>query len=290
LAIVGDDHYICIYDLDSRRFAKHIIEHTDWVRCARYSPDGVVLATGGNDRNLRVWNASNWNAPPIVHQHSDAVFDLAFSNDSAKIATVGFGDKLRIHESATGRQIVELECAGPDNHSVAFSDDSSLIAAAGRNGEIRVWRSTGDGQYEVVANITGVHRRRIRSIQFTPDNKIVSCGDDQIVCLTDPRNATIAATLPRHDAKLYSVKLLNQDILAAGGSDNIIHIWRFSDAFKLGQLKGHTGTIACLDFCGLRLVSAGYDTQVRVWQLAGNLGPGGRQTQLTDGWNQKILN
>jgi len=47
LAIVGDDHYVCLYDLKENRYTQHIDNHSDWVRTARFSPDGSQLATAG---------------------------------------------------------------------------------------------------------------------------------------------------------------------------------------------------------------------------------------------------
>ena len=96
VAIVGDDHYVCIYDLQQRRFQKHIGEHTDWVRATSFSPDGRQLASAGNDRKLRLWNTSDWNKKPWVIRHREAIIDVALSNDSSKIATVGFRDAVSV--------------------------------------------------------------------------------------------------------------------------------------------------------------------------------------------------
>ena len=52
IAVVGDDHYVCIFNKTSNRFTNHLGTHTDWVRTAKFSPDGKTLATAGNDRNL----------------------------------------------------------------------------------------------------------------------------------------------------------------------------------------------------------------------------------------------
>lgn len=281
VAIVGDDHYVCIYDLQQRRFQKHIGEHTDWVRATSFSPDGRQLASAGNDRKLRLWNTSDWNEKPRVIRHREAIIDVAFSNDSSKIATVGFQNAVNVYDTQTGREAFSRNCECSDNHAIAFSQDDQMIAAGGRSGEISVWELNGSKVSTFKA-----HRKRIRSLQFTSDNRIVSCGDDQIVKITNARTPSDSRAMPRHSAKLYDILLMDDDILATCGSDNLIHIWRVNDMQEMGVLRGHTGTVTSLSASDTKLASGSYDTQVRIWQRDARLGKD-RQTQLPT-WTPKV--
>ncbi len=261
LAVVGDDHYISIYDFIEKRFVQHLGRHTDWVRAAKFSNDDQLLATAGNDRQLFIWETGNWRAPMGRQTHPGAIFDIAFSPDGRMLATVGFDSKLRLFDPRQTQLIRTLECPCPDMHAVAFSNDNLLLAAGGRSGTIRVWNAqTGD----VVGQFTA-HQQRIRSIQFGANNMILSTGDDQIVKLTKPEAPWKSRSLPRHAAKLYAVQLLGGGLVATAGSDNNVHVWRISDATKLETLSGHTGTVTSLDWNRTHLVSGSYDTQVRVW-------------------------
>ncbi len=285
MAIVGDDHFVCIYDTQLEQYTVHLNQHSDWIRAARFSPDGRKLATAGNDRKLLFWNVDRWNAPAIEKRHPEAIFDVAFSNDGRKLATVGFEESLRIYDSQTGVLQSDLECACPDNHAVAFSSGDKWIAAGGRCGNIRVWDTATNRQLVQFK----AHRQRIRSLEFTSDGKILSAGDDQLVKLTDPLDPTGERSFPRHASKLYATALLNDGLVATAGSDNKIHIWQLSDLQEIGSLKGHTGTVSCLDFSGNKLVSGSYDTHVRLWNTERyTSAPGQRQTQLKDGWNRKL--
>jgi len=87
---------------------------------------------------------------------------------------------------------------------------------------------------------------------------------------------------------LFDVKLIADDLVATGSADNQIHIWRISDSNYVGSLKGHTGTVSCLDVNETSLVSGSYDTQVRVWTLQTDDAHGVRHTQLNQGWNEKL--
>lgn len=285
MAVVGDDHFVCIYDRSTEKFTEHLNRHTDWIRAAKFTPDGNKLVTAGNDRMLHVWEVNSWGEPKIERRHPEAIIEIAFSSDGQKLVTVGFENRLRVYDMVTGTELNQLKCPCPDNHAVAFSPDNTLLAAGGRCGSIRVWDTA---TWKQISQFKA-HRQRIRSIEFTTDGRVVSAGDDQKVVFTDPNNPRAATALPRVASKLYATALLDADMMATGGSDNKIRIWQVSTLQELGILKGHTGTVSCLDYSDGKLVSGSYDTHVRLWSAESHTSaPGQRHTQLRHGWNRKI--
>ena len=263
IAIVGDDHYVGIYDMATQAFAHEIDAHRDWVRSAVYAPKGSQLATAGNDRALRVWASGNYKAPLYTRNHDAAIIQVAYSPDATKLATVGFEKTIRIYDAITGRVDQRMACSCPDNHAVTFSSDGKMVAAGGRCGTIRVWDvASGSMVSEVKA-----HRRRIRSLQFTSNDQLVSVSDDGMVKVVDPNAGVVENSLPRQASKLFSAQLLPSDLLAVGGSDNQIRVWNLESGSEVGVLKGHTGTVSSLAFGHGVLVSGSFDTQVRIWQV-----------------------
>ena len=287
MAVVGDDHYVGLYNFQDAEFSQHLDRHTDWVRTARFSHDGKMLATAGNDRQLFMWDVNDPVAPVLSKRNAAAVIEVAFSADDSLIATVGFEPWLRIFDTTDGSEIQKLRCTCPDNHAIAFSADGVLVAAAGRSGSISVW-NTATGRQTAKFK---AHRKRVRSLEFTPDNLLVSGGDDQIVTITDPNNTNAMRHLPRLSSKLYSVQLLEGGLIATGGSNNRIQISRLDNGRAVGSLEGHTGTVSCLAMKGDQLVSGSYDTQVRVWSPALQVNAPkkvrDRHTQLDQGWTNK---
>lgn len=285
LAIVGDDHYVCLYNTVEKKFVEHLKQHTDWIRTARFSPDGSRLATAGNDRSLIIWKTDQWMSPAVIQRNPQAIIDLAFDHNGAKLATVGFESTLRIFDVVTGDLMEQLQCPCPDNHAVAFSNDQRYLAAGGRSGVIRIWDMLGGRQPTDIK----AHRQRIRSLAFTRDGRILSASDDQRVKLTDPTQAKATESLPRQPAKLYATAMLDDQFIATGGSDNQIHIWQFGTLQKVNTLKGHTGTISCLDYSRSRLVSGSYDTHVRLWSTDQHTSSSEqRQTELRSGWSSSL--
>ena len=73
LAIVGDDHFVCLYDVRRQSYLEHLDRHQDWIRSTAFSSDGTKLVTAGNDRTLCLWNVGQWEEPAIVKRHPEAV-------------------------------------------------------------------------------------------------------------------------------------------------------------------------------------------------------------------------
>ena len=261
VAMVGDDHVVNLFDRGTGKFDRQLIEHTDWVRTAKFSPDGTKIATGGNDRRLIVWDIAGTGRPSVIGEHPAAIVDVAWSPDGTKLATVGFENKLRIYSTETSQEINALSTSCEDLRTVAFSPDSGSVAVGGRNGKVEIW-NVGTGQQTTAIQI---HKRRIRCITFSNNNELLTCGDDSVVRVTDLTDTTNIRSLPRHGGKLFSLCTMQGGLLATGGSDNTIYIWDLSDLKQIGTLAGHNGTVTSLDFKDNVLASASYDTRVRLW-------------------------
>ena len=289
IAVVGDDHFVFLYDIAKEQFTHQTRQHADWVRAAKFSPDGRQLATAGNDRRLLIADIDDLETPVVQKKHPAAIIDIDYTKDGAKIATVGFDQKLRIFDSKSGQKIGEMGCACNDNHTVAFSQDGNLVAAAGRCGTIKVWETETQSQVATFKN----HRQRVRSLRFTEDRKILSVADDQRICLTDPMAPGAATRLPRQSGKLFAAQLLGNEFFATSGSNNLITLWSLSDMSSMGVLEGHTGTVSCLTAADGVFVSGGFDTTFRIWKpeldtIVKSTNPKPeiqyRQTRMPDGW------
>jgi len=264
LATAGDDHLVRVWRLSDGKLLHRLAVHTDWVRTVDYTPDGQTLASAGNDRRIIFSDAVTGQKRDEFAEHPQAIAAIRFSHDGARLAAVGFEGTIRLYDVATKRLIADAAAPCRDMRTVAFSPTDAEVAAGGRCGTIR-FCSTSSGH---VIRDVAAHRQRVRAVAYSPDGSyLASTGDDRTVHILPQADGTTSFALPDRGAKVLALAFCGPNQLTVAGSDNLIRVWDVAARRETGVLAGHTGTIAALECQGKVLVSAGYDTAVRIWTI-----------------------
>ena len=267
LAAVGDDHLVRVFDLASGKLVHRWASHVDWVKASVFRPNGVVLATSGDDRRICFWNVMADGKTRSVSERLPAViYTLAYSPDGRFLAAAGFADSVWLFDAEQGKLIRELPAPGVDIRTISFSPDGTRMAAAGRAGLVRIWDAASGQQVSDVQ----VSARRIFALVYSPDGKLLAAaGHQRIVRLLDATSGKVLADLPERPGDVMSLCFCGPDTLASAGSGNVIHLWDMASQKERCQLIGHTGSITTLVFNRSEetLISGSYDTTVRLWDV-----------------------
>jgi len=276
VAAAGDDHVVRVWNARTGK-PKHRFEgHEDWVRGLQLADDGQRLASVGADHRLCLWALDNGRRLVTTQLTDGPLSSVSFHPNGQQLMTVGFRDPVRLFSLSSGNLDETYSCPCEDTRCVTVSPDGKRMAAAGRNGRLRIWDlASGAAPSDVPAST-----RRIYAVAFSPDSKqIATAGDDDTIRVWEAATGDLALELAHQPAKQRSLVFISNQTLAAGGVDNVIQLWRLSDRRVLQRLTGHTGAVTALAASkqGDRLVSASYDTTIRIWDLsstaAGDLSP-----------------
>lgn len=103
------------------------------------SPDGRLVASAGDDRSVRIWNASGA-AERLLGGHSDHVKAVAFNPDATVLAAVTRDHTLTLWNPSTGRRYTTIAFTGMGTGTdVAFSPEGSTVTVMSLGGTFR-WR------------------------------------------------------------------------------------------------------------------------------------------------------
>lgn len=272
-----------------------------WNKDVAISPDGKRALTGGDNRQVCLWDVETGRELRRFDVHTATVRSVAFSPDGRYGLSGGDDATIRLWDLETGKQVRQFKGHnGPIAH-VVFSPDGQLILSRSSNVKtrdysLRLWDAQTGRQLRLLEGFSGY----IEDIALSPDGKRVACIDTrrQIV-LWNTETGQLVRPIERssfNGTRAISLafspdgRFLVFGHMAKTKKDGkwydpencVLKLWDVQSSRVLRTFRGHTGPIGNLAFSpdGRHILSASSvwhdgkqflepdDRSIRLWDVA----------------------
>ncbi len=195
-----------------------------------FSPDSQLIAAGGADQCIRLWNVQDGSCRITLHGHSSWIYCLRFSPDGKYLASAGEEETSVLLWDLNNFQVTALPGHTESVHCVAFTPDGKYLLSGSDDETICLW----DVHHDLTCTVLKGNLCSVWTIACSPDSKTIVSGS---------RNME---------------------------GNQVIRVWDLNLQRSVSVIQGHHDYITSLAFSpsGRTLASGSFDCSVRTWNIA----------------------
>ncbi len=199
---------------------------------------------------------------------------LRFSRDGAYLVAAGgehsFKGLAAVYDVKNGNRIATVG----DELDVAFdadvNHDLSQVAMGGPQKMLRIYdTATGELQFDIKK-----HTDWIYAVAFSPDGVLIASGDRSAgLCVWEASTGRPYLEFNEHKGAINSIAWRDDsNVFASASDDGTVKLWDVVEGKAVKTINAHGGGVMAVRFDHQgRLVTAGKDNRVKLWDASGNL-------------------
>ncbi|KAL3689153.1 hypothetical protein R1sor_015462 [Riccia sorocarpa] len=269
----GSDCAVYLWSLHCRPNLRHpvvrpyrFLGHTGPVYSVAVSPNDNLVASGSQDRSIRLWLPTVEGKSTAIKGHTGPVRTVNFNHDGRFLIS-GSDDKT-IKLWKVNNQKFVFALSGHMNwvRSAEFNADARLILSGSDDKSIRLWDVEKHECIQQFQDVLGM----VNSLRFHPDNSCVASGNsDHCIQIWDIRSKNLIQHYAANTGAVNSVCFHpSGNYLLSSCDDATLKIWDLREGQIVFTLQGHDGATQSAEFSasGEYFASGSSDEHVLLWR------------------------
>ena len=249
--------------------------HEGAVNAVTFSPDGTLVASGGDDATVHLWDPTTGEEILTFSEHRGAVNAVIFSPDGATIASAGFDLTVLLWDAATG--VVDTNVGlvlTPDQVDFVHSFTSDTLSIRGLTWLDTIPMFVGDAGIMTSEDTVSIQPEEpdILSVARTAgslNSSIAAMG------MSTGLRVSGHGVMGEGNANIPVLSVAfapNAPLLATGDASHMVKLWNVENIAALepfATLEGHSDDVTGVAFSpdGAILVSSSLDGSIRLWNV-----------------------
>jgi WD40 repeat protein len=236
LMVTGSNNYMAqLWDVSDRdqspiKLLRTFKGHQATVFSIAITSDGKTIASGGDDRTIKIWNLEG----ELLHNikaHKERIGKLTFSPDGQFLASASQDGTVKLWQ-ADGTFVKTLIEQNVACWGVAFSPQGNLIASVCQDRFLKLWKIDGTLLKTIDTKSEGLTR-----VAFSPNGEIIATGSLNNQVKLWNLQGKLLNSLPGHQGSVMSLAFTpDGKFLISGGDDHRVIMWDVNKILRVNEL------------------------------------------------------